>query len=72
MKGERGQEILKGKKIAVLRGEDCSFCRGGPTATYRLHTCECWSARLYVHTCKDMQACLMPGLVLSVCACVFS
>lgn len=41
-----------GGRAEAWRGEDCSYCRGGPTATYKLHSYKCLSVFLYVHTCK--------------------
>lgn len=68
--GEERTGNIEGQKIAVLRGEDCSYCRGGPTATYRLHTHKCLSMCLYVHTCKGVRVCPMQGFVACVCVCV--
>ncbi len=40
------REIWEGKKqekAEAWKREDCSYCRGGPTATYTLHSYKCVS-----------------------------
>lgn len=52
MKGERGEESKeRGKERG--EGENCSHCRGGPTATYKLHSYKCLSVTC---DCEQKQA----------------
>lgn len=52
VRGRRGIWLGGGVRAEAWRGEDCSYCRGGPTATYKLHSYKCLSVFLHRHTCK--------------------
>lgn len=74
-RGKQKGEIREGRANRGWRREDCSYCRGGPTATYKLHSYKCLNVILYTCKCEHKQA-SVPNLwipdvcVDAVCVCV--